>query len=98
MSAPFTPAELDVVRLLDEGLTNKEIAEAKNWTVGSAKTYVGRVFTKLEVRGTPGSRCKLRMLAVKKHLASIPPPKCEGCVFRGFAGWAQEVARQLLAQ
>jgi DNA-binding NarL/FixJ family response regulator len=42
--------ELEVLRLMADGLTNTEIAERMTISVQTVKTYVSRIFTKLDLR------------------------------------------------
>ena len=44
---PLTPAELELVQLLAQGLTNKQISERTRWSVGTVKKYVQRLLDKL---------------------------------------------------
>jgi DNA-binding NarL/FixJ family response regulator len=46
---PLTPRELEVLRLLVQGHTNREIAEELVITTGTAKLYVERILGKLAV-------------------------------------------------
>jgi DNA-binding CsgD family transcriptional regulator len=45
--ASLTPTELDVVRLVSEGLTNKEIAERLFISPRTVQTYLTHVYAKL---------------------------------------------------
>jgi DNA-binding NarL/FixJ family response regulator len=45
--ASLTPVERDVLRLMADGLTNRQISERMRWSVGTAKKYVQRVLDKL---------------------------------------------------
>ena len=45
---PLTAVELRVLRLMAEGRTNREIADALQWSVASAKKYAARIFEKLD--------------------------------------------------
>jgi DNA-binding NarL/FixJ family response regulator len=45
----LTPVEEDVLRLIIEGLTNRQIGERMRWSLGTVKKYVQRVLDKLEV-------------------------------------------------
>ncbi len=49
-SLAFTPREMDVLRLLACGLSNKEIAQATGLAEGTAKNHVSEVLSKLGVR------------------------------------------------
>lgn len=64
---PFgmTLRELDVLTLLAEGKTNKEIARALGLTQETAKTYVKRVLAKLEVE----NRTEAAIVAISSGLA-----------------------------
>jgi DNA-binding NarL/FixJ family response regulator len=45
----LSPVDLDLLRLVAEGLTNRQIAARLNWSHGTAKKYVQRVLEKLAV-------------------------------------------------
>ena len=45
----LTPVELDVLRAIADGLTNRQIAERMRWSVATAKKYVQRVLEKMAV-------------------------------------------------
>jgi DNA-binding NarL/FixJ family response regulator len=47
--ATLSPRELEVVRYLARGLTNKEIAQAMHYSVGTVKNVVQRIIEKLGV-------------------------------------------------
>jgi DNA-binding CsgD family transcriptional regulator len=47
--ASLTPTELDVVRLVAEGLTNPEIGRRLFIAPGTVKTHLAHVFAKLDV-------------------------------------------------
>ncbi len=66
--APTMPTgitEREVLVLVAEGLSNSEIARHLHITHGTAKTHVGYLLTKLEVRG----RVQLVVLAHRTGLA-----------------------------
>ena len=46
---PLSERELEVLRLLAQGLTNREIAEELTVTVGTAKTHLNHIYGKLDV-------------------------------------------------
>ncbi|WP_017603646.1 response regulator [Nocardiopsis alkaliphila] len=47
---PLTPRELEVLRLIAEGLSNREIASALTLSPETIKTFVSRILTKLNLR------------------------------------------------
>ncbi len=47
---PLTPRELEVLRLLEEGLTNPQIAERLVITTGAVKRYTSNIYGKLTVK------------------------------------------------
>ena len=48
-TAPLTRVEHDVLRLVAQGLTNREISLQMRWSVATAKKYVQRILEKLGV-------------------------------------------------
>lgn len=69
LSAPtdegLTPVEREVLRLLAEGLTNREIAEQRRWSVATVKKYVQRVLEKLDAT----DRTQAVAVAIRRGLA-----------------------------
>ncbi|MGC5326896.1 AAA family ATPase [Brevibacillus sp. SYSU BS000544] len=63
---PLTERELEVLRLMADGFTNKEIAEQLVITIGTVKFHVNNIFTKLGVN----RRTKAILEAKKHHLLS----------------------------
>ena len=61
---PLTRIETEVLRLLTEGLTNREISERMRWSLGTAKKYVQRVLEKLRV----SDRTQAAVEAVRRGL------------------------------
>lgn len=49
MSESLTPIDREVLRLIADGLTNREISARMRWSVATAKKYVQRVLEKLGV-------------------------------------------------
>jgi len=64
----LTPRELDIVRGVVKGLSNKEIASSLDISEQTVKNYLRNIFEKLNV----GNRVELAMLAVERGLADRP--------------------------
>jgi len=47
---PLTPREIEVLRLIADGRSNSEIADALVISHETVKTYVSRILTKLDLR------------------------------------------------
>ncbi|MFJ4188291.1 response regulator [Kitasatospora sp. NPDC089509] len=47
IAASLAPSEVEVLRLIGEGMTNQQIAQARQLSVASVKTYVSRILTAL---------------------------------------------------
>ena len=61
---PLTAREVDIVRLLDRGLSNKEIARRLGVTVNTVKWYLKGVYTKLGVTRRQESVTEARRRAI----------------------------------
>ena len=61
---PLSKRELEVLKAMSEGLTNKEIAEKLFVSEKTVKTHVSHIFAKLEV----GDRTQASMYGVKYKL------------------------------
>jgi LuxR family maltose regulon positive regulatory protein len=61
---PLSERELEVLRLVADGLSNQEIADALILTVGTVKAHVHNIYGKLSVRG----RTQAIALARELHL------------------------------
>ncbi len=65
---PLTPRELEVLRLLCDGLTNREIADKLTLAVGTVKFYTGQIYEKFGVHNRVNALARAREL----HLIDIP--------------------------
>lgn len=65
--AQLSPREMDVLRLLARGLSNKEIATQLGLVVGTVKIHVANIFTKLGV----SDRTQALVTAVKRGIIEI---------------------------
>ncbi|MFF3847761.1 response regulator [Streptomyces sp. NPDC002328] len=54
LSSPLTTRELDITRLVAEGLTNAEIGEKLFISAGTAKTHIANIQAKLKARNRVG--------------------------------------------
>ncbi len=65
-SLGVTPRELEILQLIAEGLSNKEIADRVHVTENTVKTHSSRVFNKL------GARRRTQAVQLGKELRLIP--------------------------
>jgi DNA-binding NarL/FixJ family response regulator len=65
----LTRVEHDVLMLISQGLTNKQIATRLRWSVGTVKKYVQRILDKLEV----SDRTQAAVAAVRRGLLEDQP-------------------------
>lgn len=65
-SLGITPRELEILELIAEGLSNREIAERVHVSENTVKTHSSRVFDKL------GARRRTQAVLVAKELELIP--------------------------
>jgi len=63
-SAPLSPREMEVLKLVGEGLTNCQIAERLVVTPGTVKTYLQRILEKLHL----GNRAEAMAYAMRRGL------------------------------
>jgi LuxR family maltose regulon positive regulatory protein len=61
---PLTPRELEVLKLVGRGLSNREIADALFVTLGTVKKHLNNIFSKLDVK----NRTQAVARAVELHL------------------------------
>jgi two-component system NarL family response regulator len=64
----LTPREMSVLRLLGEGLSNKEIAARLGIVEGTAKLHVSRLYEKLDV----ANRTEALAVALRRGLLRLP--------------------------
>ena len=57
--AALTAREVEVVRLIAQRLSNREIAEKLYLSEGSIRQYVNQIYTKLQIAGEPRAKRKL---------------------------------------
>ena len=60
----FSTIELDLLRLIAAGLTNRQIGQRLRWSVATVKKYIQRVLEKLEV----SDRTQAAVVAVRRGL------------------------------
>jgi LuxR family maltose regulon positive regulatory protein len=59
---PLSERELEVLRLVADGLSNREIADRLFVSVGTVKTHVHNILGKLGVEGRPRAIARAREL------------------------------------
>jgi DNA-binding NarL/FixJ family response regulator len=64
LSQPLTDRELEVLKLLAQGRTNREIARELRVSVGTVKAYVHRIIAKLEVSDRTQAAVKATELGI----------------------------------
>jgi DNA-binding NarL/FixJ family response regulator len=62
---PFTKRELDVLRLLGAGATNRQIAGGLNLSEGTVKNYISTILAKTGLR----DRTQVALFALRRGLA-----------------------------
>jgi LuxR family transcriptional regulator, maltose regulon positive regulatory protein len=61
---PLSRAERKILRLLNNGATNQEIADKLGTTVGTTKWHLNQIFGKLQVRNRTGAVVRARALKI----------------------------------
>ena len=59
---PLSKSELEILRLLNHGATNQEIASKLGTTVGTIKWHLNQIFGKMQVHNRTGALAKARQL------------------------------------
>jgi LuxR family maltose regulon positive regulatory protein len=59
---PLSKSERGILRLLNNGATNQEIADKLGTTVGTIKWHLNQIFGKLQVRNRTGAVARARQL------------------------------------
>lgn len=59
---PLSKSEREILRLLNVGATNQEIADKLGTTIGTTKWHLNQIFGKLQVRNRTGAIAKARQL------------------------------------
>jgi DNA-binding NarL/FixJ family response regulator len=67
----LTPRERQVVRLIDEGLSNKEIARRLSIEVRTVKNHVHNILQKLQVRRRGEAAARMRLLGASRVTGAI---------------------------
>ncbi len=71
---PLTPRELEIVALVAEGLTNREVAQRLYLSHNTVKVHLRNIFVKTGV----ASRTELTRLAILKGWVTLPGRPAEG--------------------
>src|SRR5262249_27201421 len=64
ISSPLTEQELEILRLVAEGLTNRQIAGQRTLSVNTIKWYVKEIFSKLDVSSRTEAVSRARALGL----------------------------------
>ena len=59
-AGPVSKTQLEILRLLDFGLTNQEIADKLGISIGTAKWHLHQIFGKLQARNRTEAVTKAR--------------------------------------
>jgi LuxR family maltose regulon positive regulatory protein len=59
---PLSKSEREILRLLNNGATNQEIADKLGTTIGTTKWHLNQIFGKLQVRNRTSAIAKARQL------------------------------------
>ncbi len=61
---PLTPRELEILRLVNAGMSNREIADRLFVSIGTVKTHTHRAYAKLDVTGRTQALARARALGL----------------------------------
>ena len=61
---PLSMSEREILRLLNNGATNQEIADKLGTTVGTTKWHLNQIFGKLQVRNRTGAVVRARAIKI----------------------------------
>jgi LuxR family transcriptional regulator, maltose regulon positive regulatory protein len=61
---PLSRSEREILRLLNNGATNQEIADKLGTTVGTTKWHLNQIFGKLQVRNRTGAVVRARAIKI----------------------------------
>ena len=64
LKMPLSETEINILRLVDVGRSNQEIADRLKITVGTTKWHLHRIFRKLGVHNRTGAAAKARQLGL----------------------------------
>jgi ATP/maltotriose-dependent transcriptional regulator MalT len=64
LSEPLTRREISILKRLETGLSNKEIAEAIFVSEGTLKWHLHNVYSKLDVKNRSGAMMRARTLGI----------------------------------
>ncbi len=76
-STPLTPREIEIVALIDEGLSNKEIARRLHIEAATVKNHVHNVLEKLRVRRRGEAAARMRGAPSRAASWSGPVPQMD---------------------
>lgn len=75
MAERITPREIEIIRLVAQGLTNQEIGERLSISRWTARTHVSTVLGKTGAR----NRVELTLWALSNGIAQAPRPTWQTC-------------------
>jgi DNA-binding CsgD family transcriptional regulator len=73
LTAPLSPRELEIIRLVATGATNQQIGRELRLSPGTVRNYNGRIFRKLGVDGRTQAAVRAIELGVVKRAEKADP-------------------------